>query len=84
MAGPMSGAGPATVIHNERVKLRATLFNSAAGSCFAVGVAAPIAAGLFYGASNISLRAILTGVIFWLLAAYTLHRLALRALGGLR
>ena len=70
--------------HNELVKLRAALFNAAAGSCFTVGVAAPIAAGLFYGASNISLHAIVAGVIFWLFAAYALHRLALRALRGLK
>jgi hypothetical protein len=75
---------PSNLRHNERVKLRAGLFNAAAGSCFTVGVAAPIAAGLFYGASNISLRAILAGVIFWLLAAYALHRLALRALRSLK
>jgi hypothetical protein len=31
-----------------------------------------------------SLRAILAGVIFWLLAAYALHRLALRAARGLK
>ena len=59
--------------HNERVKLRAALFNAAAGSCFTVGVAAPIAAGLFYGASNITLRVIVTGVIFWLLAPLILR-----------
>jgi hypothetical protein len=74
----------ANLRHNERIKLRAALFNTAAGSCFTVGVAAPVAAGVFYGAGNISLRAILAGVIFWLLAAYALHRLAWRALGGLK
>jgi hypothetical protein len=79
----MSGA-LAITIHNERVKLRATLLNSAASSCFTVGVAAPIAAGVFYGAGNISLRALGAGVIFWLFAAWVLHRAARRALRGLQ
>ena len=38
----------ANLVHNERVKLRATLFNTAAASCIALGVLAPIVAA-FYG-----------------------------------
>ena len=75
----------AVIIHNEQVRLRATLFNAAAGSCLTVGVAAPIAAGVFYGVGpTVSLRAIVTGAIFWLIAAGALHRLAQRAVKGLR
>ncbi len=82
----MSGSsGLLITIHNERVKLRATLFNSAAASCFTVGVAAPIAAGVFYGLGpSVTLRAIVLGVIFWSGAANVLHRYARHALGGLR
>ena len=38
----------ANLVHDERVKLRATLFNTAAGACIALGVLAPIVAA-FYG-----------------------------------
>ena len=41
----MSGTNPAH-IHNERVRLRATLLNTMAGSCFTVGVFTPIAASV--------------------------------------
>ena len=74
----------ANLIHNERIRLRASLLNAAAGSCFTVGVAAPIAAGVFYGAGNIALRALVVGAIFWLFAAWVLHQAAQRALRGLR
>jgi len=46
------------------------LLNAAAGSCFTVRVAAPIAAGVFYGVGpSVPLRAIAAGVIFWTIAA---------------
>ena len=38
VAGGMSGAGTATIIHNARIQLFATLLNTMAGSCFAIGV----------------------------------------------
>lgn len=75
----------ANLLHNERVKLRAMLFNAAAGACFTVGVAAPIAAGVFYGVGGtVSLRALAVGAIFWLGAVAGLHGLAYRAPKGLR
>jgi len=67
------------------VKLRAALLNAAAGSCFTVGVAAPIAAGVFYGVGpSVPLRAIAAGVIFWTIAAVGLHWRAAITLGKLR
>lgn len=74
----------AHLVHNERVRLRATLFNTAAGTCFTVGVAAPIAAGIFYGVGpTVSLRAIIAGAIFWLIAMGALHKAAQRVLKGM-
>jgi len=35
-------------VHNARIQLLATLLNTMAGT-FTVGIAAPIAAGIFYG-----------------------------------
>jgi hypothetical protein len=49
----------ANLVHNERVKLRATLFNTAAASCIALGVLAPIVAA-FYGLGT-------RPPLFWLL-----------------
>jgi len=41
------------------------LFNAAARACFTVGVATPIAAGVFYGVGGtVSLRALAVGVVF--------------------
>ena len=39
-------------IHNARIQLLATLLNTMAGTCFTVGIAAPIAAVFFYGAAR--------------------------------
>jgi hypothetical protein len=36
-------------VHNARIQLLATLLNTMAGTSFTVGIAAPIAAGIFYG-----------------------------------
>jgi hypothetical protein len=55
-----------------------------AGTCFTVGIATPIAAVFFYGAASVPLRAVMSGVLFWLLIAATLHGVAQRVLGGLR
>jgi hypothetical protein len=35
------------IIHNARIQLLATLLNTMAGTSFTVGIAAPIAAGIF-------------------------------------
>jgi hypothetical protein len=71
-------------VHNARIQLLATLLNTMAGTCFTVGIAAPIAAVFFYGAASVPLRAVMSGVLFWLLIAATLHGVAQRVLGGLR
>jgi hypothetical protein len=39
---------------------------------------------LFYGAASVPLRAVVAGVLFWLLIAAALHGVAQRVLGGLR
>ena len=66
----MSGTSPATIIHNARIQLSATLFNTVAGSSCAIGVLTPIAAVFFYSAAPAGLRlgAITIGIAFWLAA----------------
>jgi hypothetical protein len=75
-----------SLIHNERTKLLATALNSAAGSSFAVGVLAPIAAAFYSvsGTSSIGLGTIIIGVVIWLFTAAALHLAARRVLGGLK
>ncbi len=72
------------LIHNERVRLLANLLNAMAGSSFAVGVAAPLAAAFFYGAASIPVHSVSIGTIVWLGAAGVLHAAAQMTLGGLR
>ena len=56
-------------VHNARIQLLATLLNTMAGTCFTVGIAAPIAAVFFYDAASLPLRAVVAGVLFWFLIA---------------
>jgi hypothetical protein len=50
--------------HNERIKLFAALVNTAAASCFTLGVVAPIAASLFYQSPGLfPLKLLLGGII---------------------
>ncbi len=74
------------VVHNERLKLLANLLNAMAGSSYAIGVAAPVAAAFFYGAGAASLRlaTVVVGAVAWLAIASVLHLAAQRVLGGLR
>jgi hypothetical protein len=60
-------------IHNARVQLLATLLNTMAGSSFTVGVAAPIAASIFYGTTALPIGLIAVGVSIWLTIALMLH-----------
>ncbi|WP_082494444.1 hypothetical protein [Methylobacterium sp. Leaf108] len=66
-------------IPNEQTKLLATALNTAATSCFTVGIATPIA-GYVYNLGN--LQTTLTpsilalGVLSWLSAAIVLHLIA--------
>ena len=73
-------------VRTERTKLLANALNTAATSCFTVGIATPIAGYLY----NIgSLRLTLTiwdlaiGLLGWLLAAVALHFIARHVLKGL-
>jgi len=64
-------------IHNERIKLLASLLNTMAGTSVTVGVAAPIAAAFFYhGGISPPVHAVEIGVIVWAGAALVLHILA--------
>lgn len=74
------------MVHNERIKLLASLLNAMAGSSYAIGVAAPVAATFFYGAGSANLRlgAVAVGAGVWLAIASVLHLAAQRVLGGLR
>lgn len=75
-----------SLVFNEQTKLLATALNTAATSCFTVGIATPVA-GYIYNVSN--LQATLSpwtlglGVAGWLSAAIILHLLARRTLKGL-
>lgn len=74
------------MIHNERIKLLANLLNATAGSSYAIGVAAPVAATFFYGAgpAGLHVRAVIVGMVIWLIIATVLHLVAQWLLGGLR
>lgn len=74
------------VVHNERLKLLANLLNTMAGSSYAVGVAAPVAAAVFYrvGSPGLSVVTVAAGAAAWLGIAVVLHLAAQRVLGGLR
>lgn len=74
------------MIHNERVRLLASLLNTMAGSSYAIGVAAPVAAALFYGAgpAGLPIKAVAVGVLAWLAIAAALHLSAQHVLGRLR
>lgn len=70
----------ANTIHNERIKAAAGLLNSAANTCFGIGIAAPIVASYFSGALG---WAVMFGVITWAPAVAFLHYRAWRILGRL-
>jgi hypothetical protein len=55
-----------------------------AGSSFTVGVAAPIAAAIFYNPAGARITNVAAGVAIWLIIAVMLHLLAHRVLGELR
>jgi hypothetical protein len=72
------------LVHNERIKLLASLLNTMAGSSFTVGVAAPVAASFFYGVASLPISAIIGDAMLWLLIAATLHGFAQYLLGALK
>jgi hypothetical protein len=74
-----------SLIHNERTKLSANAFNTAATACFTVGVLAPLAAVLYkIGSGPIPPASIAFGALIWLFVAAFLHYCARWILGGLR
>lgn len=78
---------PDKTILNEQTKLLATAVNTAATSCFTVGIATPLA-GYVYNVSNLqSSLSFLTlglGILGWLAAASLLHVLSRGILRGLK
>ena len=75
-----------SLVRNERTKLLARALNTAATSCFTVGIAAP-EAGYIYdvGAfrSNVGVSELLLAMVGWFAAAVCIHLAARRMLGGL-
>jgi len=68
---------------NERFKLLAGLLNTLAGGSFAVGVAAPIAASLFFG-QTFPANAVHAAAAFWGAVTVILHVVGQFVLGGHR
>ena len=72
-------------IHNERVKLLALAFNTAATSSFTVGVLAPVAAAFYdFGPSREAPKTIFLGALLWIGASVVLHLAGRRVLGWLK
>ncbi|MCP1239862.1 hypothetical protein NKW44_09160 [Acetobacter lovaniensis] len=73
------------LVHNERVKARAALLNSAAGSCLTLGLLAPIAAAFFsHNMDTLPVKNIESGFVVWSVVAFMLHKQAIKVLGGLK
>jgi hypothetical protein len=74
-----------TLIHNERIKLRANALNTMATSRFAIGVLAPIATSFYNLTSDhVPVHTVVIGIVLWFGAAWWLHQQATRVLEGLR
>ena len=74
-----------SLIHNERTKLLALAFNTAATSAFTVGVLAPAAAAFYdFGTSRQPSKAVILGAFLWIGASVVLHLAARRVLGWLK
>ncbi len=76
-----------SLVENERTKLLATAPNTAAGSCFTVGIATPLA-GYLYNVSGfrsqVALWELVLGVCYRVVTATVLHLAARRVLGKLK
>lgn len=76
-----------SLIENERTKLLATGLNTAASSCFTVGIATPLA-GYLYNVSGfralVGVGELVLGVGYWFVAVTVIHLAARRVLGKLR
>ena len=74
-----------SLVHNERTKLLALAFNTAATSAFTVGVLAPVAAAVYdLGASRQLPKVVILGAFLWIGASVVLHLAARRVLGWLQ
>jgi hypothetical protein len=73
------------LIHNERIKLRATLFNTVGIALIVVGGLTPVI-GAVYSGSDISLPRlpILVVAVGWIAGGIALHPVAVALLGRLR
>ncbi len=74
-----------SLIHNERTKLTATLFNTLATAFVAAGLFAP-AAAVAYGLSDLRVGSLYIGIIIVVCGcgATALHWIGRRLLGSLR
>lgn len=76
-----------SLVFNERVKLLATLLNTAAGASVTVGLFTPLAAAFYdFGGvgARITLPTLVTGFAASLLTATCLHLAAQRILGMMK
>ncbi len=76
-----------SLIDNEQTKLLATALNTAATSCFTVGIATPVAGYLYnVGGLQASLSpwVVLIGLLIWSGAAMSLHLTARQVLRRLQ
>jgi len=72
------------LVHNEQVKLFATLLNTVAAASATIGVIAPFSAVIINGKSDMfSLRGV-AYVTFWMTLCIVLHGIARQVLKGLR
>ena len=74
----------ANLIHNEQVKLFATLLNTVAAASATVGVLAPFSAVVFNGGNAILSTRNGVYALFWITLCGLLHGVARRVLKGLR
>ena len=73
-----------SLVHNERLKLLATLLNTIAAATFVVGAFTPFAVALIAGGgATVAVRGVLIGIC-WIVACALLHGAARLVLGGLR
>ena len=75
-----------SVVANERVKLTASLLNTAAGFSLTAGAIAPLIAGSYglNAAPTVGARALLLIIGIWFAVGVGLHLLARRVLGALK
>ncbi|MBV8095991.1 MAG: hypothetical protein JO110_22725, partial [Acetobacteraceae bacterium] len=73
-----------SLVQNERAKLLANALDRASTGLFVVGVATPAASSLYGLRPRVGIVFLVVALYVWLFAAFCLHMLARRVLGGLR